>query len=135
MELVVTPAACCAIAEQTVNRGTGARGLKSIVEKLLTPVMFYLPANMNSSKANMSHISTVPHDMKINNESPARYSHTALVDVDVVMGKSGVLLLHDDLSSDEYLSLKADGNDLFIARDNRIREVACPVSLMKQMRS
>jgi len=44
VELEFTPEALEAIAEQAILRGTGARGLRAIVEEVLMPVMFDLPS-------------------------------------------------------------------------------------------
>lgn len=42
-ELDVTPAAMQAIAAEARKRGTGARGLRSLMEKLLTDAMYRVP--------------------------------------------------------------------------------------------
>ncbi|GAA1340404.1 ATP-dependent Clp protease ATP-binding subunit ClpX [Arthrobacter roseus] len=44
VELVFKPDALHAIAEQALARGTGARGLRAILEEVLLPVMFDLPS-------------------------------------------------------------------------------------------
>ncbi|MBX7444457.1 MULTISPECIES: ATP-dependent Clp protease ATP-binding subunit ClpX [unclassified Arthrobacter] len=44
VELVFDPAALDAIADQALERGTGARGLRAILEEVLLPVMFDLPS-------------------------------------------------------------------------------------------
>ncbi|MGX5717661.1 ATP-dependent Clp protease ATP-binding subunit ClpX [Arthrobacter sp. MAHUQ-56] len=44
VELVFDPAALEAIADQALERGTGARGLRAILEEVLLPVMFDLPS-------------------------------------------------------------------------------------------
>jgi ATP-dependent Clp protease ATP-binding subunit ClpX len=44
VELVFDDAALDAIAEQALERGTGARGLRAIMEEVLLPVMFDLPS-------------------------------------------------------------------------------------------
>lgn len=44
VELVFKPDALDAIAEQALARGTGARGLRAILEEVLLPVMFDLPS-------------------------------------------------------------------------------------------
>jgi ATP-dependent Clp protease ATP-binding subunit ClpX len=44
-DLVFSGDAIDAIAEQAITRNTGARGLRSIVEKLLVDVMFDLPGD------------------------------------------------------------------------------------------
>ena len=94
VELIVTPDAQRAIAETAIQRGTGARGLRSILEKLLTPVMFRLPDNSQGVAA--SRVSSGRGD--------GFHCHTALVDASVVQGKSGVVLLKGDLSAEMYLA-------------------------------
>ncbi|WP_026535648.1 ATP-dependent Clp protease ATP-binding subunit ClpX [Arthrobacter sp. H14] len=44
VELNFDPKALDAIADQALNRGTGARGLRAILEEVLLPVMFDLPS-------------------------------------------------------------------------------------------
>ncbi|CEA08350.1 ATP-dependent Clp protease ATP-binding subunit ClpX [Arthrobacter saudimassiliensis] len=44
VELTFEPAALDAIADQALSRGTGARGLRAILEEVLLPVMFDLPS-------------------------------------------------------------------------------------------
>ncbi|WP_323958564.1 ATP-dependent Clp protease ATP-binding subunit ClpX [Arthrobacter sp. JZ12] len=44
VELVFEPEALEAIADQALERGTGARGLRAIMEEVLLPVMFDLPS-------------------------------------------------------------------------------------------
>ena len=45
VELEFTPDALTAIAEQALKRGTGARGLRAIMEEVLMPVMFDVPSD------------------------------------------------------------------------------------------
>ncbi|MEI2779275.1 MAG: ATP-dependent Clp protease ATP-binding subunit ClpX [Tetrasphaera sp.] len=45
VELEFTPDALEAIAEQALKRGTGARGLRAIMEEVLMPVMFDVPSD------------------------------------------------------------------------------------------
>jgi len=49
-DLVFAPEAIEAIAEQAITRNTGARGLRSIVEKLLVDVMYDLPSDEESKR-------------------------------------------------------------------------------------
>ena len=44
VELVVTDGALTAIAEQAITRHTGARGLRTVLEKILQPAMFEIPS-------------------------------------------------------------------------------------------
>ena len=50
VELEFTPEALKAIAQKTYERKTGARGLRSILEELLTPVMFEIPSDHTIKK-------------------------------------------------------------------------------------
>ena len=47
VKLTVTDAALSAIAKKAIARKTGARGLRSIVEGILTDVMFEVPSMDN----------------------------------------------------------------------------------------
>lgn len=44
------PDALRAIAREAIKKGTGARSLRSIVDKLLTPAMFEVPSLVRSGK-------------------------------------------------------------------------------------
>jgi ATP-dependent Clp protease ATP-binding subunit ClpX len=50
VELVVTDAALVAIAEQALNRGTGARGLRAIMEEVLLDTMYELPSRTDIAR-------------------------------------------------------------------------------------
>ena len=50
VELLVTDEALQAIAEQAMNRGTGARGLRAIMEEVLLDTMYELPARSDIAK-------------------------------------------------------------------------------------
>ena len=45
VELEFTDGAVAALAEQALTRGTGARGLRAIMEEVLQPVMFDVPSD------------------------------------------------------------------------------------------
>ena len=49
-ELVFTDAALHAIARKTVERKSGARGLRSVVEDLLIPIMYDIPSDATITK-------------------------------------------------------------------------------------
>jgi ATP-dependent Clp protease ATP-binding subunit ClpX len=53
-ELEFTPDALQAVAEQAILRGTGARGLRAIMEEVLLPVMFDLPSRDDVAKVVIS---------------------------------------------------------------------------------
>lgn len=132
MELAVSAAAFTAIAEQAEQRGTGARGLRAILEKLLTPVMFHLPNNLAAFAAQEGRGS--PESTYSDNDSDRDgncgdlrdmsaevFRHTALVDEGVVRGERGVLMLHGDLTAEEVLAGRAE------VEDSRVMEVTAPV--------
>ncbi len=50
VELVFEPEALAAVAEKTMKRNTGARGLRSVMEELLTNLMFELPTDYTVEK-------------------------------------------------------------------------------------
>jgi ATP-dependent Clp protease ATP-binding subunit ClpX len=50
VELVITDAALQAIAEQALNRGTGARGLRAIMEEVLLDTMYELPSRTDIAR-------------------------------------------------------------------------------------
>ena len=50
IELEITPDAMVAIAEQALNRGTGARGLRAILEEVLLNTMYELPGRIDVAK-------------------------------------------------------------------------------------
>ncbi|MEA2009724.1 MAG: ATP-dependent Clp protease ATP-binding subunit ClpX, partial [Actinomycetota bacterium] len=50
VELLVTDEALSAIAEQAMNRGTGARGLRAIMEEVLLDTMYELPARSDIAR-------------------------------------------------------------------------------------
>ena len=50
IELEITDEALRAIARKTVERKTGARGLRSIVEDMMTEIMFDIPSDENIAK-------------------------------------------------------------------------------------
>ena len=50
VELVFDDAALLSIAQKTVDRKTGARGLRSVLEKILNPLMFNVPSDKTIEK-------------------------------------------------------------------------------------
>jgi ATP-dependent Clp protease ATP-binding subunit ClpX len=50
VELEFTADALESIADQALNRGTGARGLRAIMEEVLLPVMFDVPSDEGISR-------------------------------------------------------------------------------------
>ncbi|MDT5338801.1 MAG: ATP-dependent Clp protease ATP-binding subunit ClpX, partial [Mycobacterium sp.] len=50
VELEFTPEALDAIADQAIHRGTGARGLRAIMEEVLLPVMYDIPSRDDVAK-------------------------------------------------------------------------------------
>ena len=64
VELAFTPEALDAIAEKTIERKTGARGLRSILEGTLTKLMFEVPGDYTIEKV------TITKDTVLNNAAP-----------------------------------------------------------------
>ena len=64
VELAFTPGALDAIAEKTIERKTGARGLRSILEGTLTKLMFEVPGDYTIEKV------TITKDTVLNNAAP-----------------------------------------------------------------
>ncbi len=54
VELEFTNDALSAIAKKAIERSTGARGLRSIMEEILTDIMFEIPSNKNVTKVIIS---------------------------------------------------------------------------------
>ena len=50
VELEFTESALIAVAKKAIERSTGARGLRSIMEEIMTDIMFELPSNKNITK-------------------------------------------------------------------------------------
>lgn len=64
VELAFTPEALDAIAEKTIERKTGARGLRSILEGTLTKLMFEVPGDYTIEKV------TITKDTVLHNAAP-----------------------------------------------------------------
>ena len=88
VELVCTPEAAMAIAVTARSRGTGARGLRSIVEQLLSLAMFAVPSQFNGSS-----------------EKGLRY-HTLVIDEAAALGRRGVVLLRGAMSVEEFIRIQ-----------------------------
>jgi ATP-dependent Clp protease ATP-binding subunit ClpX len=54
VELTFEESALSAIAEKVVGQKTGARGLRTIVEKILMPIMFEIPSNKEVRKVTVT---------------------------------------------------------------------------------
>ena len=80
VELEFAPDALEAVAEQSMLRGTGARGLRAILEEVLLNVMYDLPSRQDVSKCVISgdvvrekvNPTLVPRTTKARNERPPR---------------------------------------------------------------
>ncbi|MTL62952.1 ATP-dependent Clp protease ATP-binding subunit ClpX, partial [Turicibacter sanguinis] len=64
VELVFDEGAITAIAEKAVERKTGARGLRSIIESIMTDVMFEIPSTENIEKC------IITRDVIVDNTKP-----------------------------------------------------------------
>ncbi|CAE7820153.1 CLPX3, partial [Symbiodinium microadriaticum] len=119
VELVCTPAASMAIAVTARNRGTGARGLRSIVEQLLSLAMFAIPSESRRDE----------HEGTADQENAGSY-HSLVIDEAAALGKRGVVLLRGDLSVEEYLRMQNELDSSAsvyssggVVADDRVREV------------
>ena len=76
VELVFEPDALAAVAEETLKRNTGARGLRSVMEELLTELMFALPTDYTVEKVVITRDCVVngalPEMVKNPEKKPAR---------------------------------------------------------------
>ncbi len=64
VELVFEPDALAAVAEETLKRNTGARGLRSVMEEVLTKLMFDLPTDYTVEKV------VITRDCVLNGAAP-----------------------------------------------------------------
>jgi ATP-dependent Clp protease ATP-binding subunit ClpX len=97
VDLHCTPEALKRVAEIALQKNTGARGLRSIFEKLLTTAMFVVP------------------------DTPG--VHTVLIDEAAIEGKRSVLLLKGDLTVQEFLESEKNAKHV-VGADDRVEEVA-----------
>lgn len=118
VELICTPEAAEAIARIARHRGTGARGLRSIVENLLSLAMFAIPSQQQQLEEDS------------NGDSSKKY-HSLVIDEMAVLSRRGVVLLSGDLTPAEYLSMQSryDSESQFagpgggVLMDRRVKEV------------
>jgi ATP-dependent Clp protease ATP-binding subunit ClpX len=71
VELVFDEAALNAIADQALERGTGARGLRAIMEEVLLPVMFDLPSREDVASV------VITEDVVLRGAEPTMIPHVA----------------------------------------------------------
>ncbi|HEX7202649.1 MULTISPECIES: ATP-dependent Clp protease ATP-binding subunit ClpX [unclassified Arthrobacter] len=71
VELVFDDTALDAIAEQALERGTGARGLRAIMEEVLLPVMFDLPSREDVASV------VITEDVVLKGAEPTMIPHAA----------------------------------------------------------
>jgi ATP-dependent Clp protease ATP-binding subunit ClpX len=71
VELVFDDAALEAIADQALERGTGARGLRAILEEVLLPVMFDLPSREDVASV------VITEDVVLRGAEPTMIPHVA----------------------------------------------------------
>jgi ATP-dependent Clp protease ATP-binding subunit ClpX len=71
VELVFDDTALDAIAEQALERGTGARGLRAIMEEVLLPVMFDLPSREDVASV------VITEDVVLKGAEPTMIPHVA----------------------------------------------------------
>ena len=73
VELVFEPEALEAIADQALGRGTGARGLRAILEEVLLPVMFDLPSREDIARV------VITREAVTEKAEPTLISHDVIV--------------------------------------------------------
>ncbi len=83
VELVFDDAAIRAIAEQALSRGTGARGLRAILEEVLQETMFEVPGRDDVARV------VVTRDVVLDRVTPAFIAKVRDVDVDKSAATSG----------------------------------------------
>jgi len=71
VELVFDEPALEAIADQALERGTGARGLRAILEEVLLPVMFDLPSREDVASV------VITEDVVLRGAEPTMIPHVA----------------------------------------------------------
>ena len=64
VELEIEPDAIDAIVEKAIERKTGARGLRSIIEEIMTDIMFDIPSNKKKKKC------IITKETVVNNKEP-----------------------------------------------------------------
>jgi ATP-dependent Clp protease ATP-binding subunit ClpX len=77
VKLIFEDAALRAIAKNAIKRGTGARGLRSIVEELLVNVMFELPSQDDVEEVRVTEATVVNRTSPLIESSPKRQKKEA----------------------------------------------------------
>jgi len=76
VELEFTPEAVEAVADQALLRGTGARGLRAIMEEVLQPVMFEVPSRDDIARV------VVTEEVVLENVAPTLVPHADIDDIE-----------------------------------------------------
>jgi hypothetical protein len=111
IEMICTEKGDQHIAEIAFERKTGARGLRSIVEHILTAVMFIIPSEMNETP----NFPTSPHHPLY---------HTIVIDEKSARAERGVVMLTHDITLAEYNELvekERQSGEILVDSDSRIR--------------
>jgi ATP-dependent Clp protease ATP-binding subunit ClpX len=74
IELDFDSGAIAAIANEALHMGIGARGLKSVIERVMTPLMFNIPAMKKQAVKRI----TITQEVITNNEQPKIEEHEKL---------------------------------------------------------
>jgi ATP-dependent Clp protease ATP-binding subunit ClpX len=74
IELDFDSGAIAAIANEALHMGIGARGLKSVIERTMTPLMFNIPAMKKQAVKRI----TITQEVITNNEQPKIEEHEKL---------------------------------------------------------
>lgn len=109
IELICTDQANQAIAQIAHNKKTGARGLRSIVERILTPAMFLIPSQTDSVTGLSGH-DVLDHDAITQSLKPHRHPsyHAIIIDELAAKNERGVILLTHQITKDEYMKLSLE---------------------------
>ena len=79
VELVIEDAAIHAIARQAIERNTGARGLRAIIEKIMQKVMYEIPGMKDVVKCTITEDNVVNHtDPLLERKAAKKIKNTSL---------------------------------------------------------
>jgi hypothetical protein len=107
------------IAEIAHEKKTGARGLRSIVEKILTPAMFLIPSHTSAtSKTSERGDGTQPSPPWMVLRPPRHpLYHAVVIDERSARGERGVVLLTHEITTAEFYQLSEEE----LRADRRVR--------------
>jgi hypothetical protein len=126
VELVCTAEAAMAIANTARGRGTGARGLRSIVENLLSLAMFVIPSQQQQQEGEERYDGDPTTGLLVDETF-----HSLIIDEHAAASRRGVVLLRGDLTAQNYLIMQREydsencsmGLSAGVLVDPRVQEV------------